>query len=213
MGSTISAPLPNAVDWTHNVTAIELVYRGAQSAGSQWQESRCPVASIQSGENLKATQTCAADYCEATACPICGANQTNPITSTCRTGPPSGQGLVNKTGHYPNPGGGSVVCPEATPVCLGYVLDHSWGTCTPRSTPTHTTVTVAQPCVYNGNIKVGGAQALHIPAYVENVFELLGSDMGHPGEFFLDSRAGYVYYVPRAGETVKNTVGHVPATE
>jgi hypothetical protein len=35
---------------------------------------------------------------------------------------------------------------------------------------------VAQPCVGNGNVKCGGAQALKVPAYIENVFELLGSE-------------------------------------
>lgn len=34
--------------WTHNASAIELVYRGL-SGGAQWQESRCPVASIAAG--------------------------------------------------------------------------------------------------------------------------------------------------------------------
>eukprot|EP01052_Picozoa_sp_SAG31_P039389 SAG31_NODE_5455_length_2527_cov_1.923394_1_plen_696_part_00 len=36
------------------------------------------------------------------------------------------------------------------------------------------------------------------PVFVENVFELLGSEeYGHAGEFFLDASAGEVYYVPR----------------
>ena len=75
-------------------------------------------------------------------------------------------------------------------------------------------ITVAQPCVGNGNAKCGGAQALKVPAYVENVFELLGSaEFGRVGEFYLDAAAGFVYYVPRAGETMKTTVGVLPAVE
>ena len=41
-----------------------------------------------------------------------------------------------------------------------------------------TVVHVAQPCVTNGNNKIKGTQPLAIPAYVENVFELLGSGSG-----------------------------------
>lgn len=37
-----------------------------------------------------------------------------------------------------------------------YVYDHSWGTCVPRSSAGSVDVTVAQPCGYLGNIKVGG---------------------------------------------------------
>jgi hypothetical protein len=57
-------------------------------------------------------------------------------------------------------------------------------------------------------------QKLNVPSYVENVFELLGHrEAGHPGEFFIDSGAGHVYYVPHPGETVTNTVGHLPLLE
>ena len=113
-----------------------------------------------------------------------------------------------------NPGGNSVVCPEELPVCAGYVYDHNWGTCMPRSNAGSVDVTVAQPCGYLGNIKVGGCQPLRIPAFVENVFELLGSELdGHPGEFYLDSAAGFVYYVPRAGETPASVVGQLPVVE
>jgi hypothetical protein len=44
--------------------------------------------------------SCAADFCDAAQCPICGANQTDPVTSKCKTGNVTGEGLVNKTGHY-----------------------------------------------------------------------------------------------------------------
>jgi hypothetical protein len=72
-------------------------------------------------------------------------------------------------------------------------------------------VTVAQPCADSGNVK---GQQLNVPSYVENVFELLGHrDAGHPGEFFLDAHAGYLYYVPHAGETRETTVAHLPVTD
>ena len=62
-------------------------------------------------------------------------------------------------------------------------------------------MTVQQPCVGNGNVKCAGGQAQKVPVYVENVFELLGSAAyGHPGDFFLDAPAGFVYYVPNVGE-------------
>eukprot|EP01052_Picozoa_sp_SAG31_P076509 SAG31_NODE_35786_length_320_cov_0.461538_1_plen_84_part_01 len=46
------------------------------------------------------------------------------------------------------------------------------------------------------------------------IFELLGSaTYGHPGEFFLDSAAGFVYYVPHTGQTPADVVGVLPSVE
>ena len=131
MSAMITVPGTDMQAWTHNVSAIELVYRGANpnSAGCPWSESRCPVASI----------------------------------------------AANGTGG--------------------------------------TAVTVAQPCAWNGNNKIHGRQALRVPAFVENVFELLGAKHGHPGEFYLDSAAGELYYVPHAGQDAKTTVGQLPILE
>eukprot|EP01048_Picozoa_sp_COSAG05_P024281 COSAG05_NODE_5640_length_1124_cov_1.023415_1_plen_308_part_10 len=66
--------------WTHNVTAIELVYRGGSKngGGSQWQESRCPVATIRKtptvptsvGDEGNALKCCAS-FCKTANCPIC----------------------------------------------------------------------------------------------------------------------------------------------
>ena len=59
-----------------------------------------------------------------------------------------------------------------------------------------------------------GSQPLRVPAFVENVFELLGSaDAGHPGDFYLDSNEGFVYYVAREGETPSSVVGQLPTIE
>ena len=200
--------------WTHNVSSIELVYRGGISAGSQWQESRCPVASITNGSAAATTDTaappCAADFCDAPLCPECCEGSQR---CTCAgTGGHTG-GLLNKTKLY---GGHPVVCPRQLPVCSGYVFNHKWGTCSLPEPGQNgsTTVHIAQPCAYNGNIKIGGTQPLRVPAYVENVYELLGSKKsGHPGEYYLDSAAGFVYYAPHMGETMAGTVGHLPIVE
>ena len=45
--SAIRVPGSRMQAWRRNVSAIELVYRGGASAGAQWIESRCPVASIE----------------------------------------------------------------------------------------------------------------------------------------------------------------------
>jgi hypothetical protein len=116
--SAISIPGVSMLGWSHNQTAIELVYRGAVSAGSQWQESRCPVASIENGSAVANAIAggCAANYCAAPMCPeCCGQN-------ACRcegTG-----GVVNATPGVYRPG--SVVCPPDKPICVAYVYDKAW---------------------------------------------------------------------------------------
>ena len=75
-------------------------------------------------------------------------------------------------------------------------------------------VAVAQPCAHNGNIKIGGSQALRIPAYIENIKELLGDAVnGHPGDYYLDAQEGVVYYVPRVGDAMASVVGELPTVE
>ena len=205
--------------WTHNVTAIELVYRGGpkDGGGSQWQESRCPVAAIAKApaalppaildrSTVHANGACCASYCPLANCPICcGAAGSGGTVSKSHTIPCNAS-----TSHQC-----SVVCPAATPFCIGYVVSANWGLCIKTLPPVHgVEVTVQQPCVGNGNMKCGGGQAQKVPVYVENVFELLGSAAhGHPGDFFLDASAGFVYYVPNAGEHLASTVGVLPMTE
>ena len=218
--TAITVPGMLLQSFRHNVTGMELVYRGGTSAGSQWQESRCPCASIVNGTSTSSDAQvavvaaapsivagCAADFCDAPLCPECCGTKGR---CTCAdTG-----ALVNKTKDY-----GShhyVVCPKAKPICVGYVFDSKWGTCETTAPPSAgtTTVEVAQPCVWNGNIKIAGSQPLRVPAYIENVFELLGTARyGHPGDFFVDSVAGFVYYAPHAEETRVATVGHLPMVE
>jgi hypothetical protein len=131
--------------WTHNVSAIELVYRGGpvDGGGSQWQESRCPVAAIakapavpaplrlgDAGEGLR----CCASFCKMANCPIC-CHQTGSV-SRSHTIPCN----ASTTQQCP------VVCPIAMPFCIGYVVSASWGHCVrcaascSRSTPTRTCV-------------------------------------------------------------------------
>ena len=59
-----------------------------------------------------------------------------------------------------------------------------------------TAIAVAQPCFSVGRGK--GSQSLDWPAYVENARALLDT----PGEWFLDSAAGTVYYIHLPGENI-----------
>ena len=117
--------------WTHNASAIELVYRGSASAGSQWTESRCPVASIANntrphpGEMPQAGGTlntrgvpsdyrCVAGYCDEAACPKC-----------------CGQSGLMQKNESLDGGPGSRVCPKELPICRGFLANKHWGSCYP----------------------------------------------------------------------------------
>lgn len=264
-GTTITVPGTRLQRWRHNVSSIEVVYRGASSAGSQWTESRCPVAAITNGGGTNEALAelpvydCVADYCADDVCPDC----TSMPDHNCL---PPGEGTVNKTG----PATMGAVCPKELPTCRNYLANHHWGTCFPavhyapcsadycaksacpargaqggfvrknfshanlsavcpkqlpfcdgnfaadhrgtcKATPPEgsgsTTVHVEPQCARTGNAK---GQPLSIPAYIENAFEILGSLDGQPGQFFLDSYAGFVYYVPQPGEAPHDTIGHLP---
>ena len=54
-----------------------------------------------------------------------------------------------------------------------------------------------------------GSRASTTSDRIENVFELLTQ----PGEFYLDSAGGYVFYVPRADEDLANAVVELPVLE
>jgi hypothetical protein len=141
---------------------------------------------------------CCASWCEQAGC--------SP-TGMCGNG-----GLIMKGKDY-GQGNRSAVCDKDLPFCANYLVNKHWGTC--QSLPDYgkgsAIVALGQPCADSGNVK---GQKLNVPSYVENVFELLGHrEAGHPGEFFIDSGAGHVYYVPHPGETVTNTVGHLPLLE
>eukprot|EP01051_Picozoa_sp_SAG22_P006578 SAG22_NODE_435_length_10524_cov_8.503789_6_plen_823_part_00 len=267
-GTGFTVPGEQMLRWTHNASAVELVYRGAASAGSQWTESRCPVASIENHSrpltrNVRGAPSgyrCVAGNCDEAACPKCcgqsGLMQKNesldggpgsrvcpPHLPICRgflankhwgscypdtSGPccanycdaagcpPVGicgnGGLIQKDGHY-GQGNRSAVCPKELPFCSNYEVNKHWGSCQlePRYGNGSTLVTVAQPCANSGNAK---GQQLNVPSYLENVFELLGDrEAGHPGEFFLDAHAGYLYYVPHSDERRETTLAHLPTVD
>jgi len=81
----------------------------------------------------------------------------------------------------------------------------------PVASITSTTITMAQPCWNNSTKRVmrtdgsgrtyelvGRQKVTESPTLVENAFELLDS----PGEWYLDSSAHTVYYIPRSGENL-----------
>ena len=79
--------------------------------------------------------------------------------------------------------------------------------------------TLAQPCFgnagappypsgyfpYNG----GGSPGLDSISWIENNYALLSA----PGQFSLDSNAGYVYYIPRAGENLAQADVELPTAQ
>ncbi|MGW4397341.1 glycoside hydrolase family 2 TIM barrel-domain containing protein [Amycolatopsis nivea] len=78
------------------------------------------------------------------------------------------------------------------------------------------TATMAQPCWDNANARTQTGWESASPLgrwqgvdYVENAYELLGT----PGQFYLDSRAGKLYYVPRGGEDMTTAHVAIPVAE
>jgi hypothetical protein len=87
-----------------------------------------------------------------------------------------------------------------------------------------TTITMAQPCWDNSNLRVlrtdGSGRTVNlvgpkslgngeIPASVENAYELLDQ----PGEWYLDSSANQIYYIPRPGEHLRSADVEVPVLQ
>ncbi|MDX3247916.1 hypothetical protein [Streptomyces sp. ME18-1-4] len=73
-------------------------------------------------------------------------------------------------------------------------------------------------CFANNNTSVpnrgfpfngAGLPKLNAISYVENAYQLLDS----PGEFYLDSSAGFLYYKPRSGEDLNTADVELPTTE
>jgi hypothetical protein len=79
--------------------------------------------------------------------------------------------------------------------------------------------TLAQPCFGNGGAPPypsgyfpyngGGSPGLDSISWIENNYALLAT----PGQFYLDSAAGYVYYIPRAGENLSQADVELPTTQ
>jgi len=68
-----------------------------------------------------------------------------------------------------------------------------------------TTVTMKEPCFQNSTSKPYGVNA-DLPSYVENARELLDQ----PGEWYLDQTAHKIYYMPRAGQTLRTADVEIP---
>jgi hypothetical protein len=69
-------------------------------------------------------------------------------------------------------------------------------------------ITMAQPCWHNANVFVGPA-AMGLPTRIENAYELLDQ----PREWYLDRRAGWIYYKPARGENLAREDVEAAATQ
>lgn len=69
-------------------------------------------------------------------------------------------------------------------------------------------MTMQQPCWNNVNVfpKLWSFQLI---SWIENAYELLDQ----PGEWYLDSQEGWLYYIPRAGERISITTAELPLQE
>ena len=82
----------------------------------------------------------------------------------------------------------------------------------PVASITGTVITMAQPCWNNSNLRVQdlvGYGTLGRPTYIENAYELLDE----PGQFYLDSKAHMLYYIPRPGEDMATADVEAPALQ
>ncbi len=70
-----------------------------------------------------------------------------------------------------------------------------------------TTITMAQPCWTNAQFHQG--YDMGTPSWIENAYELLDQ----PGEWYLDSTGGFIYYIPRPGEDMHTAELIAPALE
>ena len=69
-------------------------------------------------------------------------------------------------------------------------------------------ITMAQPCWHNANVFFGPA-SMGLPTRIENAYELL--DRAH--EWYLDRRAGWIYYKPARGEKLAREDVEAAATQ
>lgn len=80
-------------------------------------------------------------------------------------------------------------------VAFGFTDGWPWtSTICPASTITATAIGVAQPC----HAAAGAIIAVGTPSEVQNNYELLSE----PGQFYVDTTADKMYYIPRADETL-----------
>lgn len=85
--------------------------------------------------------------------------------------------------------------------------------CAVRSA-TATTVTMRQPCFARAQLHLVETPdpdmwTMDVPRWVENAYQLLDQ----PGEWYHRRSSGWLYYRPRAGESIQSAVGVVPVLE
>jgi hypothetical protein len=85
----------------------------------------------------------------------------------------------------------------------------------PITAASGTAITLAQPCYTNAELPYdfkSGAVVDQYPfnvSWVQNAYELLGT----PGQFYLDSKTGTLYYVPRPGEDLATADVEAPVLQ
>ena len=70
-----------------------------------------------------------------------------------------------------------------------------------------TTITIQQPCWNRSQLNKD--ISLDNPSWLENAYELLDS----PGEWYLDNRSGWLYYLPRPNEDMSTATVVLPRLE
>jgi hypothetical protein len=70
------------------------------------------------------------------------------------------------------------------------------------------TITVRQTC-WNNILGVVGGEDQFFPTYMENAIEFLDT----PGEWYLNESSGWVFYMPRNGESLNTAIGVLPTLE
>ncbi|MCU1476355.1 MAG: hypothetical protein JWQ64_1048 [Subtercola sp.] len=70
-----------------------------------------------------------------------------------------------------------------------------------------TAMTIQQPCWNNANLHEG--QEIQNPTWIENAYELLDT----PGEWYLDTSAGDLYYMPKAAQNLATATVTIPKVQ
>jgi chitodextrinase len=76
-------------------------------------------------------------------------------------------------------------------------------------TATETTVTMRQPCWDTVQSFYGGNEPANMPEYLANDYSYLT----HPGQWYLDSSARRIYYIPRAGQDMSSATAIAPVLQ
>ena len=165
--TTLTVPGSTMRGWTRNASAIDLVYRGGKAQPAP--APPAPAAAAAPPPPPRHHHTATAPP-RAPASPNSASRQHR--RRLTHPWPPRTLATLPRSHRRRCPAGASAGSQWQESRCPVASLASS------ASAPATTVVHVAQPCVTNGNNKIKGTQPLTIPAYVENVFELLGSGTG-----------------------------------